>query len=532
MAFEREGAASERGLVGLALALGAGDCGVISAGERALALGASRVGRVEVAAARRRIAAGEDALGEALLALRSARERRPLGAVYTPAVIVRAMADWAAAMPGAKPVRVVDAGAGSGRFLLEAGRTFPKAELVGVELDPLAALLLRANLVAGGFAKRSRVIVDDFRDVALDACAGRTLFVGNPPYVRHHALGAAGKRWFAESARKFGFSASKLAGLHVHFALATALQARPGDLGVLVTAAEWLDVHYGALLRELFLGPLGGLSLHLIEPTARPFADADTTAAITCFEVGTAAPSIQLRRVRSLAQLSPLTGGRKISRELLARTSRWTPLTRPAAQKPAGYVELGELCHVHRGQVTGHNRVWIAGEHSASLPSRLLYPAITKARELFAAGHALSDARTLRKIIDLPADLGELGAADRRAVERFLRLARELGADRGFVAQHRKAWWSVGLRAPAPILATYMARRPPAFVRNLAAARHINIAHGLYPREPLSDPMLDALALHLSKHTQVSAGRTYSGGLTKFEPKEMERLWVPGPGLL
>jgi adenine-specific DNA-methyltransferase len=43
---------------------------------------------------------------------------------------------------------------------------------------------------------------------------------------------------------------------------------------------------------------------------------------------------------------------------------------------------------------------------------------------------------------------------------------------------------------------------------------------------------LDALARYLSTSTRLSEGRTYAGGLTKFEPKEMERLLVPGPGLL
>jgi adenine-specific DNA-methyltransferase len=132
-------------------------------------------------------------------------------------------------------------------------------------------------------------------------------------------------------------------------------------------------------------------------------------------------------------------------------------------------------------------------------------------------------------VIDLPAELDLLDASARRAVERFLRAARSMGADRGFVAQNRKAWWSVGLRKPAPILATYMARRPPAFVRNLAGARHINVAHGLYPREPMSDAALDALARYLGRATVVSEGRTYAGGLTKFEPGEMERILVPSP---
>jgi hypothetical protein len=158
-----------------------------------------------------------------------------------------------------------------------------------------------------------------------------------------------------------------------------------------------------------------------------------------------------------------------------------------------------------------------------------LFPTVTKARELFRAGAALADTSQLRRVIDIPVDLDELGAAERRLVERFLKQAKRLGADRSFIARHRRAWWSVGLREPAPILATYMARRPPAFVRNLAEARHLNIAHGLYPRGPLSPAVLNALARYLATSTTVFAGRTYAGGLTKFEPREMERLRVPSP---
>jgi hypothetical protein len=77
-----------------------------------------------------------------------------------------------------------------------------------------------------------------------------------------------------------------------------------------------------------------------------------------------------------------------------------------------------------------------------------------------------------------------------------------------------------------------MARRPPAFVRNLAGARHINIAHGLYPRDRLAPRSLDALARYLATATTLTQGRTYAGGLTKFEPREMERLLVPTPELL
>jgi len=58
-------------------------------------------------------------------------------------------------------------------------------------------------------------------------------------------------------------------------------------------------------------------------------------------------------------------------------------------------------------------------------------------------------------------------------------------------------------------------------------ARHINIAHGLYPRDQVAATLLDRLAEHLRTAVSLSQGRTYAGGLVKFEPKEMERIPVP-----
>jgi hypothetical protein len=49
----------------------------------------------------------------------------------------------------------------------------------------------------------------------------------------------------------------------------------------------------------------------------------------------------------------------------------------------------------------------------------------------------------------------------------------------------------------------------------------------LYPREPLSETAMTNLVYFLSTRTHRSAGRTYAGGLTKFEPREMERLLIP-----
>lgn len=525
---------TERQLAAIAVALGAQDVTGWSPAEDALTRDLPAVPRDAVRFHRHRIEAGKDPLGAAFCRIRTPEARRPRGATYTPKPIVRAMLRWAASH-SPSPARVIDPGVGSARFLVAAGRRFPTARLVGIDIDPLAALLTRAHLASAGFANRAEVIVGDFRAVRLPPVAGPTLYLCNPPYVRHHLIAPEWKAWLTKTAAALKLpEVSRLAGLHVHFYLAAARQARRGDFGAFITAAEWLDVNYGRALRDLFVGPLGGRSLTMIEPAAHPFPDAATTAAIATFDFGSRSKSVRLKRVAALDELrqSGLEAGRPIRRERLEAAARWTPLTRPAKQEREGFVELGELCRVHRGSVTGANKVWIAGPDAVGLPDSVLFASVTRARELFSAGRALTDARSLRKVVDLPVELDTLGAADRKAVDAFLKKAKAMGADLGYIARNRKAWWAVGLRDAAPILTTYMARRPPAFVRNLTDARHLNIAHGVYPRDPVSDALLDTLAVYLSRTVTQAEGRTYAGGLTKFEPKEVERLLVPEPSTL
>ncbi len=524
---------AELALARMAVELGATEHGgPLSTSEEALVLEAQTwraPPEREVRETAEAIRSGGDPLGERLIAGRSQQERRPLGQVFTPDAITRPMVDWALDQ---SPARVVDAGCGSGRFALEVARR-SDAEIVAVDTDPLATILTRGGFAALARDRDATVLNADYTQASIPGRDGRTAFIGNPPYVRHHDLSADAKAWARLAAGRFGIRLSGLAGLHTYFFLATALHGRPGDIGCFVTSSEWLDVNYGGAVRQLLLDGLGGRSIHVIEPTAMPFEDATTTAAVTCFEIGSEPRSVRLRMVEDVAELTPLTAGRVVDRKHLKQAARWIPVVRSTPSMPDGYVELGELCRVHRGQVTGANGTWVIrnGNHSP-IPERYLVPSVTRARELIDVGDRLESTAMLRRVIDLPPDLDELEPGERRGVEAFLKSAEAAGVADGYVARNRQAWWSVGLREPAPILATYMARRPPAFVRNIAGARHINIAHGIYPREPLPERALDRLAVALRSSVRVEQGRTYAGGLIKFEPREMERIPVPSLELL
>ena len=114
---------------------------------------------------------------------------------------------------------------------------------------------------------------------------------------------------------------------------------------------------------------------------------------------------VRMSRTRNAAHEENLTEGRLLSRSRFESEHRWSILTRRPEKAREGYIELGELCEVHRGQVTGANRIWIAASNSSMLPESVLFPCVTRAKELFAAGDVLCDVSHLRDVIDIPPDL-------------------------------------------------------------------------------------------------------------------------------
>ena len=85
-----------------------------------------------------------------------------------------------AAFPARDAGRVLDLGTGTGCLLLAALSELPAAWGVGIERNPAAARLARANAVRAGMAGRCAMVCGDWAE----AIAGRfDLILSNPPYI-------------------------------------------------------------------------------------------------------------------------------------------------------------------------------------------------------------------------------------------------------------------------------------------------------------------------------------------------------------
>ncbi|MHB0869654.1 MAG: methyltransferase [Chloroflexota bacterium] len=530
---------SEEELLHIAIKLGAIDVGgPMSAAEHEAASRAEETqqpSRDDLDAVRAEILLGQDPLGDRLRQLRPTLQRRALGAFYTPSSLVEPMIEW---VLHAKPDRLVDAGCGSGRFASAAVRRAPNLRVVAVDIDPTATLFTRAVLAVLG-CRDARVLQHDYTTLKLGRIEGRTAFVGNPPYVRHHLLSKGKKAWAARTGRWLGCRVSGLSGLHAYFYLATALHSRPGDVGCFVTSAEWLDVGYGAAIRDLLLNGLGGQALHVVDSRVLTFDDAQTTAVVSCFVVGDTPETIRVRLVDSPAGLRGLDLGEPLPREAFLGANRWSPLFREA--NPPGdmdqMTELGSIARVHRGLVTGGNDFFVLTRRQARELGleRWCRPAITAGREILEANGTIRNTPDRKLLLDVPRDVDRSACP---ALDAYLRLGetprngRPAVAD-GYICSHRKPWWFLGCQAPAPIVASYMARQAPVFALNPDGLALLNIGHGVYPREKMDPRALERLVAELNdaRHAFRGLGRTYQGGLEKFEPREMEALPIRLPNV-
>lgn len=461
---------------------------------------------------------GGDPLGDFFMASVSSANRRAQGATFTPPWLVDIQLDQIAAK--CVPARVVDAGAGTGRYALAAARRWPKATIIAVEKDPALAEAIRINAQTAGLD--IQVLCADYLTIALSQIDGVTAFVGNPPYVRHHDISAEDKSWYALQMQCLSLPSSLLAGLHLYFYLKSYLLSKEGDVGCFVTAAEWMETNYGESMRSLFCH-MGGDALVRVHPGEQIFRGVLTTSVIAGWTVA-ADRSVEVGDLTHQAVQAQFYATRQQLRSLPKWPGYGNPLPSPAEIGPV----LGDYFRVSRGQVTGFNGVWIATNDTEKLiPARYLLPCVTDATDIIGAKGVLRDASKLRRVIDLPADLSELTIMERRNVDSFLEVAILVGAADSYIAQHRKPWWRVGLKSAPAIVMSYMGRRPPSFARNACGARLINVAHALVPLRPISIASQDRLVTWLNHNVATTGGRTYGGGMVKFEPGDAMGIPLP-----
>lgn len=485
--------------------------------------------------------------------LKSAEERNRLGQFATPYPLALEIARYIKSLlkPRHPRPRFADPSIGSGSFYSAASAVFGHDGLehaTGIELDPAFAAAAEDLWGRSGL----HVIRGDFtRVIAQGHCPpAPNLILANPPYVRHHHLDQADKlRLQAMLLQRTGIKVSGLAGLYVYFLiLATTWQER-GGLAAWLIPSEFMDVNYGAALREFLTKQVTLIRIHRFDPAEAQFNDALVTSAVVVFE-NTPAPADHRAEFTFGGTLENPVVTETLNLSLLRETKKWSGFPRHAdndrmAATKTGGPCLGDFFRIQRGIATGCNAFFVmerAKARQLGLPSAFLRPILPSPRHLAATlieaepdGYPQLSPQLCCLDCDLPEDLL---AIKHPKLWAYLQTAESLGIRTGYILRNRTPWYRQEQRQAAPFLCTYMGRGsqdklPFRFIWNRSQALATNLYLMLTPTGNLAA----MLAAHPDRATRLhqwlgnltggelrSEGRVYGGGLNKIEPKELARI--------
>jgi len=363
---------------------------------------------------------------------------------------------------------VLDPACGGGALLAAAERLARacggRLSLHGIDVAPLAAGAAAARLSLLG--ARAHVVRADALAAPWPAA---DLVLANPPFLRHEAIGRAGKD---AAVRASGLS--RQADLSAHFA-ALALRRAP------VAALVWpraLDTSRSAAPLLADAAARGGFVRRLRSRAAGSFAASiDTALAVWARGAPGLPPGEAQVPLAALADedLVRLARGGASPRVALRRPPA------PAARGAA--LRLGDVCEVRFGTKTGcnaffHLRPLGDGRFLSSLAGEVrlapgdVVPVLATLKE----ARAPEVAEPSRVLFRPGADAG-------RAARAYLRLAESCGVHLRPTCAGRKPWWRLAPgRVPAPVLYPAKVGARAFAVLNTAGLWEDKKFHALFPR--------------------------------------------------
>lgn len=487
------------------------------------------------------------AVQRSLDAVRSRPQRNRLGQFATPGALAREMLRYAVGLlPPDEPVRFLDPALGTGSFYAALRAVAPRGGVkaaLGFELDPDFGGAARELWGSEGLELR----IEDFTRAR--PTVRFNLILCNPPYVRHHHVGAEDKRRLRlESRRASGMRLTGLAGLYCHFmGLAHPWLAPHGVAGWLVPSG-FMDVEYGRAVKRYLMRRVTLLHVHRFDPEDVQFADALVSSAIVWFRNAPRPRDHHVRFTFGGSLLAP-----RMAREMPARVLRleehWTRFPRGTVRGRGTVPALSSFFRIQRGIATGDNRFFVLPEGKAvelGLPSRVLTPILPGPRHLpddEVEAREDGTPEIARRLFVLDVALTEEAIRERHpGLAAYLAQGRALGVHARYLCRHRAPWYRQERRPAPPLVCTYLGRaagtgdRPFRFILNRSRATVSNVYLAMYPtgrlaealaRDPSAVREIWSILRSLAPEELLGEGRVYGGGLYKLEPRELARVRVP-----
>jgi hypothetical protein len=466
----------------------------------------------------------------------------------------------------------------------------PLSDIYGVDLNELALVMGATTLTLMDHGEPHNLRTGDFLDFdPRDTNGALDAVISNPPYSRHHELSEEYKsRVNSQAERELGRNVSALSPMYAYFYYHAAQFLKPGGRMSFITPSEFLETSYGESLKQFLLDEFDINTLVLFDrDDDSKFDEAMTTSLVSFLEKPNGTDECELTQIvrvdgdpsekELLAAVSGDIEGETewgfvnaVRQVELEAADKWTGLFDPVDIDTSELTPLSELGTVNRGIATGKNSYFCLTQSEVEewdIDEQYLSKIIRNSRsvpgyeytdddwqeerdagrEVWLLYHLTDlDAGEVRQTIpddtagnatlaSYSGDKSENEEEETPSVVEYLQhgMSDEIEAHDGYLARNRSPWFVVDRRDPPPIVLTYMSRGGTRFIRNETNARNLSNLHGMYIDVEMDEPQLKALLAYLNSEFASEvvrrSGRTYSSGMDKIEPNEMEGVPVLDP---
>lgn len=498
--------------------------------------------------------------------LSSSSHRGEFAQFFTPMNIAKLMMYW---VESGGASRILDPSFGLGAFY--SALSHRNVEYVGYEKDVKIARYIQSVLcergemvechssrspLSGGAQKHSdkkaqktqeeqlKLIlkIGDYLDSDNQECFDG--IIANPPYLKFHDYD--NKRYVSKINEKFGLSLSHRANLYVLFLIQSLSQLAVGGRLAYIVPAEFLNSDYGVAVKQ-YLVETGMLrNIVIFNPKLDVFDSAITTSCILLCandevnhqkcHFSIVNESNDLEKIKEFADdynakqsknewKNPLTHFIYHQSEL-EPSVKWNHyFSQVESLKYHGLVPFSRYAKVTRGIATGANQYFTLSEQEAKafhLPDDVLVLCICGAKDV--KGEFLTSSQFEQmKQEDRKIYLFDATKEKERTlpVTDYLQLGERDDIHKRYLTSKRTPWYKLESREVAPILVGVFNRTGIKFVRNEAGLLNLTCFHGVYPRYENIELLFAYLISDVAKEILMKNQRVYGGGLSKFEPNDL-----------
>lgn len=531
-------------------------------------------------------------IGQLYESLTPQEARRKLGQFRTPASIASLMAEWIIG-DGTETVLDPGMGAcalSAAAYRKKQGLVDepPLSDIFGIDVSNLSLVMGSCTLNLMDHGGPHELRTGDFLAMESENL-GDTVdaVIANPPYSRHHELSDRYKtRINSRAEDELGRDISAMSPLYAYFYYHTSQFLEPGGRVSYITPSEFLETGYGGSLKQYLVDDFDIEAFVLFDRGEDSvFTEAMTTSLVSFLRKSAKDAEHGLTRFIRVDEfpgeevlVDAIADGVEgktdwgfvniVPQADLEPGEKWSELFDPLDVDTNQLSPLSELATVNRGIATGANSYFCLSQATVDEwdIEEYVSPLIRNSRSvpyydyleedweqqrnegdkvwlLYALEDIGWDAESYEKqqetdntrLSDYGSRTAHESTDDEPTIIQYLKhgMSDEIEAHDSYLARNRSPWYVTDRRDPAPVLVTYMSRGGCRFILNKTEARNLNNLHGMYLDVELEERQKKALLAYLNSGFADNVvrrnGRTYSTGMDKIEPNELEEVPVLDP---